>query len=233
METNDTNKKIRLHHANIIIGREGCHEFVFDILSSCLDFDTKANPDFLLLERDFLGIDDARDLERWVIGRPLSGEVKASLLVIKSITHEAQNALLKVLEEPPVGTYIFINLESLGGLLPTFLSRVRVLDISSRGTLWDRGSSRVPLDNYAQNFLTSNIKEKFALTRSLAKNKYKSPMKELIKNLEEVAYKNYAKDFSKDTDKTKAMKNILTAKIFASTRGSSPKMLLEWLSCVL
>ena len=59
------------------------------------------------------------------------------------------------------------------------------------------------------------------------------PMKELISNLEEIYYKSYNKDIANDTEKARAMKNILTAKIFASTKGSSPKMLLEWLSCVL
>ena len=48
-------------------------------------------------------------------------------------------------------------------------------------------------------------------------------MKELIKDLEKIAYK----------DGSKNIKNILTAKIFASARGSSPKMLLEWLACVI
>ena len=230
MNTNNTNKKKEIHHANVLIGKENYHDFVFDILLNDLDFDIKANPDFLFVEKDFLGIDDARDLERWVAGKPLIGEIKVSFIVSKSITYEAQNALLKVLEEPPVGTYFFINLDSLGGLLPTFLSRVRILDAFLVSESENIGESE---ENNTLKFLNSKIKEKFAITRSLAKNKDKTPMKELISNLEEIYYKSYNKDIANDTEKARAMKNILTAKIFASTKGSSPKMLLEWLSCVL
>lgn len=210
-----------IHHANVVIGKGDNRNFVFNILEKDLDFKIQANPDFLLMENESFGIDDARDLVKWAIGKPLCGELKVSLLIVKSITSDAQNALLKVLEEPPLGTYIFINLESLGGILPTFISRVRIINALT--------SAETPDDTAGQNmdskFLRSNIKEKLAIIRSLSKKEDKNEMKELIKNLEETAYKS---DF-----KPEYLKKILTAKIFASSRGSSPKMLLEWLSCVL
>jgi DNA polymerase III delta prime subunit len=212
-----------MHHANVIVGGENNRHFVFEILERDLEFKTQANPDFLLLEIESFGIDDARELERWATGTPFLGGLKVSVMIIKSITFEAQNALLKVLEEPPLGTYIFINIESLGGLLPTFLSRVRVLDAPEEDT-----KENIPKDN-TYKFLNSKIKEKLSLIQSLSKKNPsadgKSEMKELIKNLEEVAYKN--------NFKSQDLKSILTAKILASARGSSPKMLLEWLSCVL
>jgi DNA polymerase III delta prime subunit len=213
----------KTHHANIVVGGGG-RDFVFGILENDLQFKTQGNPDFLMLESDFFGIDDVRDFEKWVIGRPFLGGHKVSLIVVKSITHEAQNALLKTLEEPPLGTFIFINIESLGGLLPTFLSRVRILELP-KGVFEMPRSQKTPFGNEAQKFLVGKIKERFAMTRSLAKKENKDEMKDLIKNLEEIAYENKAKP--------EDLKNILTAKIFASARGSSPKMLLEWLACVL
>jgi DNA polymerase III delta prime subunit len=217
-------KEKKLHHANVVVGGD-CRKFVFGILSEKLNFEPQANPDFLMIESQIFGIDNAREFEKWAIGKPLLGETKVSFIVVGSITHEAQNALLKVLEEPPLGTYIFINLESLGGLLPTFLSRVRILklskmpfDICPKKGIFD---SELP----AKKFLAGKIKERFALVRSLSKKENKEEMKDLIKNLETLAYKN---NFNAEN-----LKNILTAKIFASTRGSSPKMLLEWLACVL
>jgi DNA polymerase III delta prime subunit len=198
---------------------ENARNFVFEILERDLNFKTQANPDFLLIENESFGIDDARNFEKWVIGKPLLGGLKVSIMIIKSITHEAQNALLKVLEEPPFGTYIFINIESLGGLLPTFLSRVRILDAPKNNAE----------NNNAHKFLNSKIKEKLSLVQTLSKKNPsadgKNEMKELIKNLEKIAYRNNFKHQN--------LKDILTAKIFASTRGSSPKMLLEWLSCVI
>ena len=202
-----------IHHANIVVSREDSRDFVFSILEKDLDFKIQGNPDFLLLEGESFGIDDARSLERWILGKPFRSDIKASLIIAKSITHEAQNALLKSLEEPPKGTYIFINIESLGGILSTFLSRVRVLDIQQEDVE----------NKDAKKFLSEGIKGKLAIIRNLAKSEDKTPMRDLIKSLEETAYKNHSKN----------MKDILTAKIFAGSRGSSPKMLLEWLSCVL
>ena len=202
-----------IHHANIVVSREDSRDFVFSILEKDLDFKIQGNPDFLLLENESFGIDDARSLEKWILGKPFASDIKASLIIAKSITHEAQNALLKSLEEPPKGTYIFINIESLGGILSTFLSRVRVLDIQQEDVE----------NKDAKKFLSEGIKGKLAIIRNLAKSEDKTPMRDLIKSLEETAYKNHSKN----------MKDILTAKIFAGSRGSSPKMLLEWLSCVL
>lgn len=205
-----------MYHANLIISRNDCREFVFEFLKNNLNFKVRANPDFLLLENETFGIDAARDFGEWVLGRPFSGEAKVSLIVAKSIGVEAQNALLKVLEEPPPDTYIFINLESLGGVLPTFLSRVQILDLPPK---------KSEDDSLAQNFLSSKIKEKFAIINSFSKKEDKNLAREFIKSLEEIAYQSNMKKGN--------LKNILTAKIFSSARGSSPKMLLEWLSCVL
>lgn len=209
-----------MHHANIIINRGDCREAIFEILEKNLDFRASANPDFLLIERESLGIDDARDLERWAIGKSFSGGAKASLLIAGSITREAQNALLKILEEPPSETYIFISLESLGGILPTLISRVRILDIARSPE-----NLEVQAEDAGSKFLHSDISKKLALIRFLSKKEDKSGMREMIKDLEEIAYKNHIP--------YPHLRELLTAKIFASARGSSPKMLLEWLSCVL
>jgi len=209
-----------MHHANIILSNKDCREFIFDILVKDLNFNVKANPDFLLVESQPFGIDNVRDLEKWAIGKPFIGETKVSLIVTKSITHEAQNALLKVLEEPPAGTYIFINLENIGGLLPTFISRIMFLDIPQISE-----KNEKPIENTGHKFINSKIKDKLAVVRALAKKEDNSGLKELIKDLEIVAYN--------ENKPANQMKNILTAKIFASARGSSPKMLLEWLSGVL
>ena len=229
-------KDKKMHHANIIAGKEDYRDFVFGILEKELNFDIKANPDFLLLENESFGIDDARNLKRCALGKPLIGEIKVSLVITKSITHEAQNALLKVLEEPPAGTYLFINIEHLGGLLPTFISRVMILA--------PKASEKVPklAESTGSKFLNSDINRKLSVIRSLSKNEDKTPMKELIKNLEEISYKEKASVLNprgarhanqQIRNLVISLNHILTAKIFASARGSSPKMLLEWLSCML
>lgn len=47
------------------------------------------------------------------------------------LTQEAQNALLKVLEEPPADTVVILTAQSKRMLLPTILSRVQILRVHS------------------------------------------------------------------------------------------------------
>src|SRR3989339_2281293 len=176
-----------MHHANIILSDKDCRDSIYDILIKELNFNVSANPDFLLMEGEPFGIGEARDLERWAIGKPLTGESKVCLIITKTLTSEAQNALLKVLEEPTAGTYFFINLENLGGLLPTIISRVMILDnISETKAHGEKSKSDV------SKFLNSKIGDRLAVVRSLAKKENKNDMKEFIKNLEEIAYKEKA-----------------------------------------
>ena len=52
---------MKIYHANVVIGNDD-RDFIFGILKDDLNFETKANPDFLLIEKESLGINDARDL---------------------------------------------------------------------------------------------------------------------------------------------------------------------------
>lgn len=224
------------HHANIIFGTGDCKGALFEIFEKDLNFKIKQNPDFLLLENETFGIDDARNFGLWAIGKPLSGDVKVSLIVTNSITVEAQNALLKLLEEPPLGTYIFINLASLGNLLETLLSRIRVFKIDDIvGVVNFKNKINGNYSDEAGQFLKETIGKRFAMVRTLSSKENKTDMKNLIKDLEEVSFSNHfgvGKGGFKTVEADK-LKNILLAKAFVSARGSSPKMILEWLSCMI
>ncbi len=211
----------KVHHANIFLRQGDQTENILSFFEKELNFNTKKNPDFLFLENDSFGIEDARNFEKWSIGKPFGGEIKVALITAGSLTFEAQNALLKVFEEPTPGTYIFLSLENLGGVLPTLLSRVQVLDFSQRDTVVVKSNTKDP----AQKFLQGDIKDRLALIRSLSKGDRKPEMKSLIQDLD--------RSITKDDFGYNAKKSILTAKIFASARGSSSKMLLEWLACVV
>ncbi len=213
----------KFNQANIVLGGGNASGFVFKMLRETFGFETKANPDFLFLESQSFSIDDARGLEKWALGKSIGGPVKVSYIATKSITLEAQNALLKLFEEPSEGTYIFLHLESLGNILPTFLSRIRVLNFEPASSKKNASESK------ADNFFNSSLKDRFAMINTMAKSEDKSDIKELIKDLEKIAYGRGAEN-AKDAE---AMKNVLKAKIFTTARGSSPKMLLEWLACVL
>jgi hypothetical protein len=117
------------HHAFVIeaersTGLERAREWV----SKMLGINEPTHPDCVVLEYGLLSVDDARGLFERASGAPLRGEHKAVIIVADRIYHEAQNALLKLFEEPPRGTYLLLVLPTVGGLLPTLLSRVQLLE---------------------------------------------------------------------------------------------------------
>ncbi len=85
-----------------------------------------------------LGIPDVRLLQKRVFLKPLKGDKK--MIVIEAFfgaTPEAQNSLLKVLEEPPISTIMIILAKTTDFLLPTILSRCTILEITKKKKLTD------------------------------------------------------------------------------------------------
>jgi DNA polymerase-3 subunit delta' len=92
------------------------------------------HPDLLIVEprrtatRLDIRIEQVRELVRQVVGRPF--EARARVFVIDdahAMTEQAQNALLKGLEEPPATSHLLLVTASPQALLPTIRSRCQVL----------------------------------------------------------------------------------------------------------
>ncbi len=87
-----------------------------------------ANPDFYIRTYSHFGIDEALELRERASSRAM-GEHRTFVLVAASITSEAQNALLKTLEEPPADASFIIMVPSPSTLLSTVRSRAQTLSI--------------------------------------------------------------------------------------------------------
>lgn len=73
-------------------------------------------------------IDEIRSVQHRLITRPTLGSRRAVIIdPADDMEKGAVNALLKSLEEPPVGTYFLLVAHRLGSLLPTIRSRCRIL----------------------------------------------------------------------------------------------------------
>lgn len=82
-------------------------------------------------EEGTIGIEMIRDFERELILMPRNSPAKAGVLTdIDRATTEAQNALLKTLEEPPPHTYIIGTTNLPEALLPTVRSRMSVVRLT-------------------------------------------------------------------------------------------------------
>src|SRR5688572_8756484 len=77
-----------------------------------------------------IGIDDIKFMQKKIFLKPLRSGNKAIVLEdAQLLTTEAQNALLKVLEEPPQKTLIFLSAATDETFLPTILSRCFVINL--------------------------------------------------------------------------------------------------------
>lgn len=79
-----------------------------------------------------IGIDAVREMKRKVSLKPFAGGSKAFVIEdAHTLTEEAQNALLKTLEEPPVNTVFVLTSRNEDLILPTIVSRCQVLRVTT------------------------------------------------------------------------------------------------------
>lgn len=90
------------------------------------------HPDVLWLEdEEKLGIEQARKIKEFLSLKPYQGQNQAVVLISsENLTPEAQNALLKTLEEPPKAASIILGLSYEDQLLPTILSRCQIMNLT-------------------------------------------------------------------------------------------------------
>ena len=91
---------------------------------SCLEFDSNNNPDFGEIEPDGnnIKIDQIRELQKRIVESPVISQRKVYIINdADTATKEAQNALLKTLEEPPA----FANIILIGSNESNFLSTIK------------------------------------------------------------------------------------------------------------
>lgn len=97
---------------------------------SCIKVNTSNHADVIRLdpEGEVIKIGQIRDMQKRLRFRPMEGGRRACILdSADRLTDEASNALLKMLEEPPQETHIFLITSRPHRLLPTILSRCQWL----------------------------------------------------------------------------------------------------------
>lgn len=101
---------------------------------SCIEFDTNNNPDFLCIEPDgnSIKIEQIRYLQKKIQEKPIISEKKVYIINdADSMTVEAQNCLLKTLEEPPEFATIILIGSNENAFLTTIKSRCMILHFRS------------------------------------------------------------------------------------------------------
>jgi DNA polymerase-3 subunit delta' len=97
---------------------------------ACRKVDSGNHPDlqFIRPEGSLLKIGQIRELQRQVIYAPLEASRKVYILTdVDRMNLEAENCLLKTLEEPPAASVLILLTSNLQALLPTTRSRCQIL----------------------------------------------------------------------------------------------------------
>ena len=111
-------------HAYVIGGhKDDAKNFVGSFLKK---FGVDNDNSITVSEHVIFTIDHVRELRHWQQLISQNGE-KIYVAYISFITREAENALLKTLEEPVANTHIILAIPKPEMLLPTLLSRVQVI----------------------------------------------------------------------------------------------------------
>lgn len=100
---------------------------------SCKQMESGNQPDVITVTTDkaTIGVDVIREqVNNSAQIKPYAGPYKIYIIPdADNMTEQAQNALLKTIEEPPEYVVMFLLVESIGSLLPTVLSRVVELNV--------------------------------------------------------------------------------------------------------
>jgi DNA polymerase-3 subunit delta' len=92
----------------------------------CRTFTEGTNPDFyeIVTDKQSIGVDSIRAMQEDMANRPTYGDRKVYFIDrAQQMTTQAQNCLLKTLEEPPAYAVILMSVANFDALLPTIRSR--------------------------------------------------------------------------------------------------------------
>jgi len=227
MKISEHVNKNNFHHAYLIEGSKG--EVVPEILELMQDLkiETLGNPDFSHIELDSFKIEDARNLRSLSSERSFTEGKKIVLISANSFLLEAQNTLLKMLEEPIENTHLFLVLPDVNVLLPTFISRFYLI----------RTDEEVNLKE-AESFLKSSPKERIDFIKELLAeaedeeevvlDSGRAKALKFLNSLETVLHKHVTESLLEDS-----FTQVLKVRQFLRQPGSSAKSLMESVALIV
>lgn len=171
--------------------------------------------DVLHILRDRFSIADARELSGWAGQKPFESEKRVFIIVTEDIAVEAQNALLKLLEEPSPTALFYVIIPRTAALLPTLRSRLYELE--------DENEARKDNTAFIE-FLHSSYGERMRLIAAKTKDKDVRWIEEVVAGVEKVASESRSEIL---------LRGVLFVRQYVKKKGASAKMLLEELSLLL
>lgn len=210
------------HHAYLIQGGVELAGRLGEEIGKKLKIEPRGNPDFFLRKYETLTIDEARALKELHDTRPIhaSGK-KIFILAMNGMTSEAQNALLKLLEEPHDYAQFFFIVPSLHIVLPTVKSRMQII---SGASLPDQND----MNEEAGKFIQSKKGKRLEIIKKLLEDveKEKREKAEVMDFLNAVEARLHEKGVGREN--IKVFEALSLVRTYMNDRAPSLKMLLEY-----
>lgn len=128
------------------------------------------HPDLLIFEDgEKLGVETVKKVKEFLSFKPYQASGKGvAIISAQDLTPDAQNSLLKILEEPPESATILLGADNDKKLLDTVLSRCQIITLNALKGIYPSPTSQDDrYKNDIERLMNSNIDERFAYIEKL------------------------------------------------------------------
>lgn len=186
-----------------------------------------------ILDRDInvfeksVGIKDVREIAKRIYLKPIKSPTKAVVINAEAgLTAESQNALLKILEEPPNNTVIILTISDKNSLLPTVLSRCKIIELKDNNAKLSKEKNS-EYQSILMSLSEQGVGEKLKLAQDIGKTRDEASM--FLEGMILVT----REKLIRESDKNKAseyldlLKKFQKSYIDVKTTNVSPRLALE------
>lgn len=191
---------------------------------------TENSPDIFWQIYDSLTIEDSHLIKEWHSKKKIIDSKKICILGAKFINREAEQSLLKILEEPAIDTHFFLIVPNSSLLLGTIKSRAHLIKI-------ERDEKKKEI---VEKFLKMSISERLDFISKLVKEKDKDENSgnlrfeatNLVNEIEKIIYQKFKKEKGGGNN-IFILEELQKRREYLGKPGSSVKMILEHIALIL
>jgi len=191
------------------------------------------SPNLLIQTYESFTMKDSGQIKEWHSQLAFGQGKKICIIATKFINHEAEESLLKIIEEPGRDTHFFIVLPDSSILLETILSRVQIVKDKEI-------EESDEINKIAKSFILAKTKERMVLIDDFIKEKtddensgkLRYSATSLINQLENIFYAKFKSDILNEKNKN-VLEEIKKSRNFLKQPGSSVKYILQNLALIV
>jgi DNA polymerase III, delta subunit len=228
-----------LYHTYIVMGHVDSTPLLLQEYLEEQGHISRSSSDLLVQTYDSFTISDSKTIKEWASVKRVGDGKKVCIISTKFINREAEQSLLKVLEEPGEGTHFFIIVPPSVVLLDTTLSRAQVVNLGA--TQEESG-----IDHEAQKFMHLTPKDRIEYVATMIKRHeddetsggLRHEALNLINGIEKSLHEKLhtaikSKDKNVHINLTFIFGELAKAREYLNTSGASVKMIIEHIALML